>query len=342
MGHKKAMNNIHDRSYKDLYSHKEVFLDLVKEMLKAPWSEKLDVNNLVLVDKSYILSDYEESEADIVYRANIDGKEVILYTLLEFQSTVDYRMPLRLFFYINEILREHIKNLKNYKKKNKIGFNVPAVIPIVLYNAIRKWNAPRYFKDIVNKSELFGDNIVNFKYELFDVNHEYTKEQLIKNNNITSAIFLLDQKVEPLEFLYRLKAVALEFNKLTDVQKMILKHWIRNTVDETIAENAVEILDSNKEGVEKMVANNAFMIKEMKEKVEKEGIEKGLEKGLEKERENSRLKDIGRVKNLLTKKFGVLYKEYNPKIESLDSDKLNLIIENILDIENLDEVEKYF
>ena len=101
-------------------------------------------------------------------------------------------------------------------------------------------------------------------------NHQYTKEELIKNNNITSAIFLLDQKVEPLEFLDRLKSVALEFNKLTDTQKMILKHWIRNTVDETIAENAVKILEVNKEGVEKMVANNAFMIKEMKEKVEKE------------------------------------------------------------------------
>jgi len=270
MGYKKVINNIHDKSYKDLYSNKEVFLDLVKEMLKAPWATNLDINNLVLVDKSYILSDYEENEADIVYRANIDGKEVIFYTLLEFQSSVDYRMPLRLFFYINEILREYIKNLEKEDKKNKKGFNVPAVIPIVLYNAIREWNAPRYFKDIVRNNELFGENIVNFKYELFDVNHEYTKEELIKNNSITSAIFLLDQKVEPLEFLNRLKAVALEFNKLTDTHKMILKHWIRNTVDETIAENAVEILEANKEGVEKMVANNAFMIKEMKEKVEKE------------------------------------------------------------------------
>ena len=258
--------------YKNLYSHKEVFLDLVKEMLKAPWAKELKAENLILVDKEYILSDYEENESDIVYKANIDGKEVIFYILLEFQSSVDYRMPLRLFFYINEILREYIKNLNKEDKKNKKGFNVPAVIPIVLYNATREWNAPRYFKDIVNKSELFGDNIVNFKYELFDVNHQYTKEDLIKNNNITSAIFLLDQKVEPLEFLDRLKAVALEFNKLTDTHKMILKHWIRNTVDETIAEDAVKILDSNKEGVEKMVANNAFMIEEMKEKVKKEGI----------------------------------------------------------------------
>jgi len=270
MSHKKAINYIHDRSYKDLYSHKEVFLDLVREMLKEPWAEELKEDSLVLVDKEYILSDYEENESDIVYKANIDGKEVIFYILLEFQSTVDYRMPLRLFFYINEILREYIKNSEKDDKKNKKGFNVPAVIPIVLYNATRKWNAPRYFKDIVNKSELFGENIVNFKYKLFDINHEYTKKELIKNNNITSAIFLLDQKVDPLEFLYRLQSVALEFNRLSDTQKMILKHWIRNTADETIAEDAVKILDTKKVGVKKMVANNAFMIEEMKEKVKKE------------------------------------------------------------------------
>ncbi|WP_160690344.1 Rpn family recombination-promoting nuclease/putative transposase [Clostridium sp. C2-6-12] len=67
-----------------------------------------------------------------------------------------------------------------------------------------------------------------------------------------------------------------------------------------------------------------------------------IEEGIEKERENSRLKDIGRVKNLLTKKFGILSNDYNKIIENLDSDKLNLIIENILDIENVNEVEKYF
>jgi hypothetical protein len=57
---------------------------------------------------------------------------------------------------------------------------------------------------------------------------------------------------------------------LTVTQKIILKHWIRNTVDETIADDAVKILESDKEGVDKMVANNAFMIEEMKEKVKKE------------------------------------------------------------------------
>ena len=82
MGYKKSANNIHDRSYKDLYSNKEVFLNLVKEMLKASWAKDLKEDNLVLVDKEYILSDYEENEADIVYKANISGEEVIFYALL--------------------------------------------------------------------------------------------------------------------------------------------------------------------------------------------------------------------------------------------------------------------
>lgn len=98
-------------------------------------------------------------------------------------------------------------------------------------------------------------------------------------------IFLLDQKVEPLEFLDRLKVVALEFNRLTNREREILKHWLKNTVDETISEDAVKILESSKEGVEKIVANNAFMIKEMKERVEKKGIEEGVKK----QKENSRL-----------------------------------------------------
>lgn len=48
-----------------------------------------------------------------------------------------------------------------------------------------------------------------------------------------------------------------------------------------------------------------------------------------------------RVLKLLTKKFKDLDDVLKKDIEKLDSDKLNLIIENILDIESLQEVEKY-
>ena len=42
----------------------------------------------------------EEKEADIVYKAEAQGKEVVFYILLEFQSSVDYTMPLRLLLFL--------------------------------------------------------------------------------------------------------------------------------------------------------------------------------------------------------------------------------------------------
>ena len=74
-------------------------------------------------------------------------------------------------------------------------------------------------------------------------NKEFYNDQLIILNDEGSCD---RSKVEQFEFLDRLKAAALKLNKLTVTQKMILKHWIRNTIDENMAENAIKILDTNK------------------------------------------------------------------------------------------------
>ena len=59
-----------NKSYKPLFSNKEIFLNLIHQFTENIWSKTYIQNQLILVDKSYILSDYEELEEDIVYRAN--------------------------------------------------------------------------------------------------------------------------------------------------------------------------------------------------------------------------------------------------------------------------------
>lgn len=39
-----------------------------------------------------ILEDFKEEEADLIYKANIEGRDIIFYILLELQSKVDFRM----------------------------------------------------------------------------------------------------------------------------------------------------------------------------------------------------------------------------------------------------------
>ena len=66
-----------------------------------------------------------------------------------------------------------------------------------------------------------------------------------------------------------------------EVEMRAIKHWIKNTIDNQLAESAIKILESKREDVEVMVANNMFILTEFREKAEKEGLQKGLEQGVE-------------------------------------------------------------
>ena len=134
---------------------------------------------------------------------------------------------------------------------------------------------------MIYNEELFGDNIINFKYDIFDISNDnkFEKEKLLKNKTITSIIFLLDQKLNPQKFLERIKEIALFFNSLSDTERKAIKNWLKNTLSDDISETAIEILESKREEVEKMVARNAFMIEEMKEEAEGKGFEKGKIEG---------------------------------------------------------------
>lgn len=322
------MNNIHDKGYKDLYSNKDVFINLVKDTLKFSWASEIKPEDLILVDKSYILPNYHDKESDIVYRAKIEGEEVIFFTLLEFQSTVDYSMPIRLFFYISEILRREI-DPKEIKAKKK-NISVPAVVPIVLYNGKRPWDAKVSFRKIISKEEMFSKGLIDFTYDLIDVNNGYSKEQLLNFKNITGAIFLLDQKVNEEEFLERIKLIALTFHKISKKERKALIHWITQTTEDTIAKSSKEVLLANKEEIIKVVANNSNIIKEMKEKAENKGLKEGIEKG-----------KVEIVIKLLSKKFNNIPDYYKEKLLQLDESVIDTIALEIFDMDSIEDLNKY-
>ena len=163
-----SFNNKHDKGYKYLFSTKRVFLQLLKSFLRQSWVHKIDESSLEKIDKSFILQDFKGKEADIIYKVRIDENEVFFYILLELQSTVDYQMPYRLLQYMLEIWRTILKDTEGKANKRK-DFKLPPIIPCVLYNGRYNWTAPLSFKEIVVANELFGDNILNFNYMLFDI-----------------------------------------------------------------------------------------------------------------------------------------------------------------------------
>lgn len=239
-----------------------------------------------------------------------------------------------------EVLREYTKN-KPLNKNDK-NIKVPAILPIVLYNGSKVWDVPTEFRKVIYNEELFGNNIINFNYDIIDINNGFTENELMKNKNVSSAIFLLDQKVDIMDFLRRVRAIALIFKDLSYNEQNTLKRWIRNTIDEQIANDAIKILESNKEDVNMMVANNAFIITEMREKAEKEGMEKGIKQGIKQGIEQGI--DQGKCEmiiNLMEVKYGKIEGDLGESIKILKGSQLDELSKKVLVEDNLDKISNY-
>lgn len=355
MSFKKDLNNIHDKSYKDLFSTKDAFLSFVNTFIQGDWVDKLEKDKLILIDKSFISVDYEELESDIVYQATIGKDNVIFYVLLELQSSVDYSMPIRLLMYMVELWRDKLRDSKKEEIKRKT-YKLPAIIPIVLYNGTSKWTCARSFKDILNESNLFGDNVVDFRYMLVDINR-YSKESLYDFKNIAAAIFLLDQDIDAIEFLKRLKDIILNFSKLTSEEKLLLKGWIKNTTNNNDIVNMNELVENifnDETEVEAMVSNASKIFDKLKSDAIKEGLSEGKKEGIKEGRIEGKLegkaegkaqgKAEGKAELLikqLVKKFNGLSDYYTEQIKCLPEEVIELIATDIFDLKDVEDLKKY-
>ena len=275
--------NEHDLGYKSVLSNKKNFIDFLKGFVKKDWVKLINEENLILVDKEFILEDFKEEEADIIYRVDLEGNEIIFYVLLELQSTVDFRMPIRLLLYMTEIYRDELKNTDEKLKKRK-DYRLPAIIPLVLYNGKNNWSAARSFKEIVNGYEMFEDSIIDFKYMLFDINR-MKESELIEIANVVSSIFLLDQDVEISEIVKRLKIIGkLIRNNVTKEQQKSLRDWLINILNNRLEEGDKgnilrSIFQASESEGDTMVSNLGRKIEEAFNFSKAEGVEIGLKKG---------------------------------------------------------------
>ena len=276
---KKKIRNVHDKTYKSFFENKEIFIELLQSFVKEKWTTELKKEDLHQDSTRYIVRDYDEMEADVVYTATINNQEVVFITLLEFQSTVDHTMPIRLFWYMSEIWRKYIKQIDK-KIIEKKDFKLPVIVPIVLYNGAEKWEVSTSFKDKLQQADLFGNHALNFEYVLININ-KYSEEQLMKIENIVSAIFLLDQKIDAEEFVKRAGRVAKEFENLKDEHRLRLTDWIDQIIVESKSKSLVELFKTklSKEEVDEMTANITITLQEEKEQAKKVGLEQGLEQG---------------------------------------------------------------
>ncbi|MDO9592461.1 MAG: Rpn family recombination-promoting nuclease/putative transposase [Erysipelotrichaceae bacterium] len=276
----------HDTGYKYLLSSKKAFIQLIRSFIKTGWAEQVDETNLVRIDKSFILQDFQNKEADLIYRAKLKEKDVIFYVLMELQSTVDFLIPYRLLLYMTEIWRDIFKNISQKEAERK-GFRLPVIVPIVLYNGQETWNVPLNFKETLDGFELFMEHVLDFRYNLISVS-SYDQEELLELSSLMGAVFLLDQAKDLEEVIERLKKLLVTIKKMEAEEYRLFTAWAENILtrggvsSEKKDEITVILGKTRPEEVEEMISNVERVLKKSWQDAEKQGIEKGMQKGIEK------------------------------------------------------------
>ena len=171
-----------DKRYKKIFSNPLVVEELLLYFVHEDFVKDLDFSTLERLDKSFVTEKFQEKESDIIYKVNFKGNEIYIYLLIEFQSTVDKFMSLRILRYILEFY--------DFLSQNDKFVKLPAVFPILLYNGEDKWTAKENISDIIIGS-IPKRYIPNFSYYKL-IENEISKETLLKIHNFVSAIFYIE------------------------------------------------------------------------------------------------------------------------------------------------------
>jgi predicted transposase/invertase (TIGR01784 family) len=233
----------HDEGYRKIMSDKDSFLHFLNKYIRASWIDGITVDDLEQINTTYIDDDYLKRESDIIYK--IESKNVFFYTLLELQSEPDFSMPFRLLKYMVNLLDDIFKNTDENKRTAK-PFKLPAIVPIVLFNGEGNWTPVMSFKEYTSNHGVFGNNIIDFKYILFDLNR-YNEEDILTTYKLLDFVFTLDMKHysrsvsdsdEALKKLIKLP------HELTDADIKEFIQWIKyarfgGNIDENLLNEAI-------------------------------------------------------------------------------------------------------
>jgi predicted transposase/invertase (TIGR01784 family) len=272
-----SVHQQHDTSYKFLLSSKKIFVELLRSFVDRGWVHAVDEEQLEQIPHSFILQDFKRKEADLVYRLSLNGQEVVFYILMELQSRVDYRMPYRLLLYQVEIWRYLLEN-KLKGLDNRKSFQLPPIVPIVLYNGGAEWTASRQFRQLLANEQMFSSELLNFEYILIDV-ERYNEEDLLAVANTIGAVFFLDQTEDRQELTERLHKLMHTIQKMPEENRRKFTTWMSNIVLHKVPEQAPVV----QQWLESMKGDAAIMgLEKVLDDIELKGIQKGREEEKEK------------------------------------------------------------
>ncbi|UCM85692.1 MAG: Rpn family recombination-promoting nuclease/putative transposase [Rickettsia endosymbiont of Culicoides impunctatus] len=149
----------HDQLFKKIMVNEIAAQEFLEYYLPNNFKEKIDLSKIKIEQESYIEESLRRKYSDIFYSVKTKNDETaFIYVLLDHQSTSDYWMALRLWRYTLLLCERHKKN------EDKL----PLICPIIMYNGVEKYHAPRNLWNLFTDSEQ-AKKLMTEDYQLVDL-----------------------------------------------------------------------------------------------------------------------------------------------------------------------------
>ncbi len=142
------VRELHDASHKRWFEHPRMVRDLLHGFVPADTVDAFDFDTLEPLSAEYVGDDLRQLRGDRAWRVRVrggvSGGWLYLLVMLEFQSTVDRYMAVRVLAYTGQMFLKLLRNevLAPHDR-------LPPVLPIVIYNGRRRWWAAREVSETV-------------------------------------------------------------------------------------------------------------------------------------------------------------------------------------------------
>lgn len=159
----------HDAYFKRVFSEPAHAAALLRSHLPPDVSGAIALEKLALVPGSFTGTTLKQTHSDLLFRAPLTGGDdsspgVLVYLLLEHQTSVDRAMPLRLLGYMLAIWNQH---------ESSHGLPLPPILPFVLHQGPHEWTVSPQFADIVSLPDSirrrFDAYLPRFQHLLLDL-----------------------------------------------------------------------------------------------------------------------------------------------------------------------------
>lgn len=306
----------HDGGYKAIFSCPEPVRDLIVGFCPDAWLQNLDFSTLEKMPDSYITDSLHARANDVVWRVKVGGQWVYLYLMLEFQSSVDKYMAVRMLVYVGLLYQALIKRGEILENGQ-----LPPILPLVLYNGSPRWTAATNIAELIPAMPgVLQTYRPQMAYLVIDEG-SYSEQQLAGLHNIAAALFRVENLCAP-EVVQELIEQLDLWTEDNQELKRTIAQWLRTLF---MRHSSYNILLPDVQTLKEMKMALAERMTQWAENYKAQGMEKGMEKGLERGREQGRRTEAANLLlTLLSARFGQVPEDVAVRVQDSSADVIEM------------------